>query len=645
MVRRINAALGNVGKTVEYFASALRPSHVEAIGTLVERIRAGEVATLVLLGGNPAYNAPADLGFAEALGKVETTVHLGLYRNETARACEWHVPAAHWLESWGDARGYDGTYSVVQPLVAPLYNGRTAVELVAGILGDESPDGEKLVRATFAKVAAGRQSEELWRETLHDGLLPQSGYPTVEPEPADELPEAAGLGGGELEIVFRSDHSVDDGRFANNGWLQEMPDPVTRLTWDNAALLSPATAEKLGVEDGTVVKLTYRGRGLEVPAYVLPGQAADCVAVSLGYGRTAAGHVGGLTDEGIGPVGADAYRIRTSGAMHFDTGVSIEPTARQVELATTQDHFAIDRVGAKARRERVPVLVQEASIERFQQYQSLSPEEREHEDLAGHHGHHPPLVSLWKEHEFPGHRWGMSIDLSKCIGCSACVVACQAENNVPVVGKDRVLEGREMHWLRVDRYFRGDQDDPELAVQPVACQQCEMAPCEQVCPVAATVHTKEGLNDMVYNRCIGTRYCANNCPYKVRRFNYFAYHQEVEDPTGEVAKMKFNPEVTVRSRGVMEKCSYCVQRIQAAKIDAKNRREPVADGAIQTACQQACPTQAIRFGDLADTQSRVYQAHASVRAYMMLAELNVKPRTAYLAKIRNPNPELTGESL
>jgi len=652
IVRRINAALGNVGETVRYFDRPARPPDVEAIRTLAERMHVGEVDTLVILGGNPVYNAPVDLDFPAALGKVKTSVHLGLYRDETATACQWHVPRAHWLESWGDVRSQDGTYSVVQPLIAPLYEGRSAIELVATILGDESADAAKLVRATFAKIAGDRQSEDLWRRTLHDGLLPESRFEAVDPDLTAEdsgQPRARGRetaaqqAEGEMEIVFRCDPSVYDGRFANNGWLQEMPDPITRLTWGNAALVSPATAVERDIEDGSLAKLAYKGRELEIPVLVLPGVAADTVVVSLGYGRTAAGHGGGLVADGVEPVGANAYLLRTSEAMHFDTGARLEPTGRKVALATTQDHHAIDALGLKTRDKRAGVLIQVASLDRFKEYQELSPDEREEEDLAGHHVHHPPLVSLWKEHEYPGFRWGMSIDLSKCIGCGACVVACQAENNVAVVGKERVLEGRQMHWIRVDRYFRGDPEDPEIATLPVLCQQCETAPCEQVCPVAATVHSSEGLNEMVYNRCVGTRYCANNCPYKVRRFNYFAYHRELERPAGEVAKMKFNPEVTVRSRGVMEKCTFCVQRIQAAKIDAKNRREAVRDGEVKTACQQACPSEAIQFGDLNDRQSKVYEAHASVRAYAILAELNTKPRVAYLARIRNPNPQLSGD--
>ncbi len=656
-VWRINALLENLGRTVEFTADPdpQHPTCVEAIGQLVEKMHAGAVDTLIVLGGNPAYDAPADLQFAAALTKVPASIHLGLYRDETSMLCTWHLPRAHGLESWGDARAYDGTYSVAQPLVEPLFGGRSAIELLALVTGQEDADAQQLVRQTFARIA-GTAQRAVWRTTLHDGLLPGSAWPTETPPiqpaavPAAAVGEAASLladtGSGNtlaadrMEIVFRSSASTYDGRLANNGWLQETPDPITKLTWDNAAVLSPLAAAALGVEHEDVVELTYRGRTLELPVYVLPGQAAATVAVELGYGRTAAGHVGGLTAEGVDPVGTDTYRLRTSQAMQFDTGLSLRPTGRRRPLACTQDHHAIDTVGMQGRAERLGQLVRQATLAELQ----ADPH------VAAHAAHHPPLQSLWQEHEYPGHRWAMAIDLSKCIGCNACMVACQAENNVPIVGKEQVRRGREMHWIRVDRYFRGDPNHPEVAFQPVACQHCENAPCEQVCPVGATVHSNEGLNDMVYNRCVGTRYCANNCPYKVRRFNYFWFHKDLDAPGGEIRKLVFNPEVTVRTRGVMEKCSYCVQRIQAARISAKRaegagrRAEAeryLADGAIRTACQQACPTKAIVFGDLSDQESRVAALHASPLAYAVLGELNVKPRTMYLARIRNPNPELT----
>jgi molybdopterin-containing oxidoreductase family iron-sulfur binding subunit len=639
-VHRLNAVLGNVGETVRYTREldADRPGHIEAMTALAEDMHAGKVETLLVLGGNPVYDAPADLDFAGALEKVNTTIHASLYRNETSEACKWHVPQAHFLESWGDARSLDGTYSIVQPMIAPLHEGRTWIELLARILGDTLPKPEQLVRETFKGLLREGYDETLWRKTVHDGLWADSAWPdeTV-PEPkAVSLPtelDPAAPQNGDLELVFCRDASVYDGRFANSGWLQECPDPMTKLTWDNAARISPATAKSLGVQNETLVTLKLGDRAVTIPAYVMPGQADGSIAVSLGYGRTAAGYVGGLQAEEIAPVGVDAYPLRTGEAMYVAAGLSVESTGTKHRLATTHDHYAIDTAGFEARAERVGALIREASLEEY----------KKHPDFAKHAVHHPPLESMWEEHKYEGHRWGMSIDLSKCIGCNACVVACQAENNVPVVGKEQVLRGREMHWIRVDRYFKGNADKPEdlqMAMQPVACHHCELAPCEQVCPVAATVHTSEGLNAMVYNRCIGTRYCANNCPYKVRRFNYFNYHKELDDANREVTKMAFNPEVTVRSRGVMEKCTYCVQRIQGAKIEAKNEGRPIQDGEIKTACQQACPTQAIVFGDLADDGSQVAGHQRDDRSYAMLAELNVKPRTAYLAKIRNPHPEL-----
>ena len=659
-VHLINLALGNVGRTVALTAEPQASSSTESIGKLVSDMQAGDVNTLLILGGNPVYDAPADLGFAGALGKVATTIHSSLYRDETSLQCTWHVPQAHFLESWGDARSYDGTYSIVQPMIEPLYGSRSIIELMAGVVGGSEGDspifaarksgqspgrsvGLDLVRRTFRNITGEEDFERRWRRTLHDGLLSESKWPAIDPPQQPAIsPEQlkAKLQGlhqqaSGLELVFRPDARVGDGRRANNGWLQELPDPMTRLTWGNAALIGPATAKQLGIEDQTIVRLKYGdAEPLEIPAYVMPGQATGSVAVALGYGRTAAGHVGGLADESIEPVGTNVYKLRTSKALEFATGLIVEPTGQKHELAGVQDHFAIDAVGSKARENRAGVLIREATLEHY----------REHPDFAAHAVHHPPLRSLWEEHRFEGYHWGMTIDLSKCTGCGACVVACQAENNIPVVGPERISEGREMHWLRVDRFFQGDPERPRSVLrQPVPCQHCELAPCEQVCPVNATVHDREGLNVMVYNRCVGTRYCANNCPYKVRRFNYFNYHKALKDPDNETIKMVYNPEVTVRSRGVMEKCTYCTQRIQAAKILAKRQRRTIRDGEIKTACQQVCPTGAIVFGDLSDQRTEVARAAAGNRNYAMLAELNVKPRTTYLARIRNPNPELENE--
>jgi MoCo/4Fe-4S cofactor protein with predicted Tat translocation signal len=636
-VHQLNAVLGNVGETVTYsqVEDAERPSHLEAIKTLAADMSGGNVKTLLILGGNPAYNAPADVNFAEALAKVETTIHVGLYRDETAELCQWHVPQAHFLESWGDARSFDGTYSLIQPMIEPLHQGRTWIEVVARVMGQSLPQVNELVKETARSLVGSSFSEKVWRKILHDGLLADSAWPLADVPNATSV-ELNSKDSSGLQLVFCRDASVYDGRFANSSWLQECPDPLTKVTWDNAALISPAKAKELGVNSQEIVTLKVGDRSLDIPAYVMPGQADGVVTVALGYGRTAAGVVAGHAKREIKPVGANTYSLRTTAAPDIVDDVSVTSTGKTYRLATTQDHFAIDTVGVKERERRVGTLIREASLEHYQ----------EHPDFAKHVVHHPPLESLWEEHKYDGHRWGMSIDLSKCIGCNACVVACQAENNIPVVGKEQVLHGREMHWIRIDRYFTGDAEqaeDVQVAMQPVACHHCELAPCEQVCPVAATVHSHEGLNDMVYNRCIGTRYCANNCPYKVRRFNYFNYHKDLKEASNEINKMVYNPEVTVRSRGVMEKCTYCVQRIQATKIDRKNAQEPIKDGDIQTACQQACPSQAIVFGDLADGEAFVSQLQQADRSYAMLGELNVKPRTTYLAKIRNPHPDLASE--
>lgn len=629
LVHFINALLGNAGTTITYTAEidSARPSHLDAMRTLAREMKEGKVSTLLILGGNPVYTMPAGFSFASLLAKVPTSIHLSLYDDETSALCRWHLPRAHYLESWGDARAYDGTLTLTQPLIEPLYGGRTETELLAAILGEPVVKGYDLVRRTFAQ--AGEQDfEKRWRRALHDGFVADSGFP-VDPAAPDLVATLAALEGapsgtrpaeGSLEIVFTQDHSVYDGRFANNGWLQELPDPITKLTWDNALLVAQPTAQAAGIAHGDIVRIESKGATIEAPAYVMPGQARDSVAIALGYGRTRAGRVGN------GP-GFAAYGLRTTDAMDVASGARLVKTGRVYKLATTQDHHAIDEVGFRERGIRIQSLVRQATLAEYKE----SPE------FVEERAETPPLFSLWKEHAYEGQKWAMAIDLSACTGCSACVVACQAENNIPVVGKDQVARGREMHWIRVDRYFSGEPEAPDVSYQPVACQQCENAPCEQVCPVGATQHSHEGLNDMVYNRCIGTRYCSNNCPYKVRRFNWFNNHKD----TSQIEKMVYNPEVTVRSRGVMEKCTFCIQRISAVRIAAKNERRPIHDGEITPACAQTCPTQAIVFGDLNDPTSRVRKLHEHKRSYAMLGELNVKPRTKYLAKLRNPAEEQT----
>jgi len=633
-IYRINEALGNVGRTVRYVAEpdGAQLPHRAAITLLYDQLVKGSVETLLILGANPVYDSPAEFDFATAIPRAGMSIHLGIYHDETARVCRWHLPQTHDFEAWNDTRSFGGTFSICQPLIAPLFNGRSSLQLLTAILAEDSPaSGEKQVRRTFeALPAAGKAA---WNQVLHDGYLPDSEFPSIRPELSDRLQDSLDAiilkpSSGQLEMVFSPDPCLYDGRFANNSWLQELPDPATKLTWDNAAILSPATADGLGLGHGDVAIFKNGNRSLEIPVYVLPGQAAGSIGLTLGYGRTAVGAVAGDVAAGTEPVGVNVSSIRSVDAMNFESGFSVQLTGKRYELATTQEHCAIDRVGLEEISGRIGELVREASLEEYRQNSEVAHLSEE-------------ASALW-ESPAPddGPQWGMSIDLSRCVGCNACMVACQSENNIPVVGREQVLQGREMHWLRLDRYFTGDVDDPRIVQQPVACQHCENAPCEQVCPVAATVHSDDGLNDMVYNRCIGTRYCANNCPYKVRRFNFFDYQLPVVQPDRSIQQLAFNPEVTIRSRGVMEKCTYCVQRIRNSSIVADNEQRPLEDGEIQTACQQSCPAQAIQFGDLTQPDSRVAVAQADSRAYGMLAELNVQPRTKYLVRIRNLNPAL-----
>ncbi len=655
-IHRLNDLLGNVGSTISYSIDPFAESMDAATGfaALVDSMESGNVQTLLVLDSNPAYGHVDSERFVTALAKVDFSVHAGLYRDETSTHCRWHVPTAHYLETWGDCRSWDGTTTLGQPMIAPLFGGRSTPEILSLLTKTGLAESDQLVRKAFLTWATETakppretvrlKNETEWRKAVHDGFIDESAFAVREVPLVAGLNDSLPLGeltaaeqpvaDDQLEVVLNLDASVFDGQFANNGWLQETPNPMTKLTWDNAAIMGPATATALGVEHEDVVLLTANGASIELPAFVLPGVAANSIQLALGYGRTAAGHVGGLSTDDIAAVGVDVSPLIATAGAAVLTNVKITKAGRIHKLATTQDHFAIDAVGFEAIGARLGELVRTGTLEEYEQ----------HPDFAAHRGpHHPPLESLWEEPKYEGHAWGMSIDLNRCIGCNACTVACQSENNVPIVGQEQVLAGREMSWLRIDRYFAGDVEDPEVAHQPVACHHCENAPCEQVCPVAATVHSDEGLNDMVYNRCVGTRYCANNCPYKVRRFNFFNYNETLEQPENVLQKMILNPEVTVRSRGVMEKCTYCVQRIQDTKIDAKNERRAIADGEIQSACQVACPAQAINFGDLNDPESAVAKAHADTRSYGMLAELNVKPRTKYLARIRNPHPWLAEE--
>jgi MoCo/4Fe-4S cofactor protein with predicted Tat translocation signal len=631
----LNEVLGNVGAGVTYTEDPEpdRPSHMAAIADLASAIRTGEFDTLLILGGNPVYAAPADVAFGELLDRVPQTVHLSLYDDETSRRCRWHLPRTHEFEEWGDGRAWDGTWTCRQPLIEPLYGGRSAVEVLATILGPEPVRGHDIVRDVARAAARGYDFERSWRQMLHDGFVPGTAWPEVRPQLDEpglsrahdalaELNRRQPASADDLELVLAADAKVHDGRFANNGWLQELPDSITKVTWGNALTIAPKTARELGISDGDVVELSSDGISLEIPVYVLPGTARFSCAASVGYGRTAAGTVGT-------GVGVDTFALRRSTGSDILRGVTVRPTGRRYRLATTQDHHAIDTLGFAERNFRIGNLVREATLDAY----LADPE------LFHHMDHHPPLEQLWKEHDYEGEQWGMAIDLNTCTGCNACVVACQAENNIPLVGRQQVINQREMHWLRIDRYFKtppgvgpDEVDSAEMVFQPMTCVHCENAPCEQVCPVAATQHTEDGLNAMAYNRCIGTRYCSNNCPFKVRRFNFFNYHKKIAD----VSKMQFNPEVTVRARGVMEKCTFCVQRIQNVRIEARNDHRPIRDGEIVPACAQTCPSRAITFGNLNDPESEVSKLRGDHRAYATLVELNIRPRTHYLARLNNP---------
>ncbi len=718
---RINSMLNNIGSTVQIL-KVEEPDEkpcVEQLKDLTQAIAEGKVETLLILGGNPVFYAPSDLKLDDAIKQVKNTAQLSVYRNETSRVCTWHLNAAHPLASWGDARSYDGSICISQPLIAPLFQGRSQIELLAELLGDSGhhdhehegeegnqhvPDPEDVsvglavVKETLGPFLKGDNPESSWHDSVKNGFIAGSAIKPANPNLVEMNLTRSGEDwqtewtSGEPELIFRPSKQIHDGRYANNGWLQEVPEFITKLTWDNAALVNPFTARELGLSQGKIANFKVDENQISLPVYVLPGLANGTICTWLGYGRTAAGRVAGDADVMVDSVGTDIRPLRTSGNWWSVPTVVTDPTSTSYLLATTQDHFQIDNLGRDEINKRVPShLIRSGTWENYQAFQKKQAGEEhasddhaaddhtadahaaedhaaeEHHDSHGHghakhwpEGHHLHFENFdltragWLD-EKVSHKWGMSIDLTKCTGCNACVISCQAENNIPVVGKEQVSKGREMSWLRLDRYFiteQGDRDgkNPTVASQPISCQQCEKAPCETVCPVAATVHSDEGLNDMVYNRCIGTRYCGNNCPFKVRRFNYFNYTDAqtfLKIPGADRLKkadlqlqgMVMNPEVTVRSRGVMEKCTYCVQKIQAAKIKAKTEgNRKLRPNEIKTACQDACGSDAIAFGDLLNEKSDVYKQHHNPRAYAMLEELNIYPRTKYLARVVNPHP-------
>jgi molybdopterin-containing oxidoreductase family iron-sulfur binding subunit len=624
LAHAMNAALGNVGRTVYYTAPVESDpaDQGESLKSLVADMAAGKVTCLLVVGGNPMYNTPADAGFADAFRKVKLRIRLGEHDDETSAVCHWQVPMAHHLEMWGDARAFDGTVSFQQPLIMPIYEGKTALDLVTLLRDKGGRSGMEWVKEHWQAALGNKPDfEQTWQKALHDGVLEGSALP---PKPvalsktiAADLAAARQQGSG-TEILFRPDPNIYDGRHGNNAWLQELPKPLTKTTWDNMALMSPKMAERYSAEyssrtmyhDTPVVELTLGGKSVKAPVWIVPGHADDCVTVHLGYGRTR----GGKISTGVG---FNAFAIRQVGSPWQARGLTVKKTGDDHRVAVTQDHQAMEGRS----------MIRTASLEHYKKEPGFASEE----ERKTH------LFSLYEDWQYKGYSWGMAIDLNACIGCNACTIACQAENNIPAVGKEQVARGREMHWIRVDRYFGGKSvDAPSIHHQPVTCMHCDNAPCEGVCPVAATTHSEEGLNQMTYNRCVGTRYCSNNCPYKVRRFNFFLYN----DWDTESLKGVRNPNVTVRSRGVMEKCTYCVQRINTARIGAEIDGRKIRDGEVATACQSVCPTQAIHFGDMNDPNSRIAKLKKDDRNYGLLTDLNTRPRTSYLAGLRNPNPDL-----
>jgi MoCo/4Fe-4S cofactor protein with predicted Tat translocation signal len=635
LAHAMNASLGNVGKTV-YYTDPLEVNPtdgMESLRDLANDMKAGKVDVLLIFGGNPVYDAPVDFDFGPALLNVKLRIHSGLYYDETGELCHWHVPATHYLESWGDARAYDGTLGIIQPLIAPLYQGCHSPYEILGLLGnDPGKSNHDVVRDYWAgqRPEKDKAFEDFWERALHDGVMTSTALPAINVAARTDFAKPSNMQAtnsntaSDLEISFRPDPSTFDGRFANNGWLQETPKPNTRLTWDNAAMVSPATAQHLNITTGDYVKLRLNGHETKAGVMIVPGHADNSVTLHLGYGRRRAGKVG------TGP-GFNANFIRTSTTPWAATGLRVEKTGEEYYFAVTQHQYIIDHEGHTSEEESTAAfhrdLIQVATLEEFRANPRFAQDPHEEQT---------PGLSLYPGFKYDGYAWGMSIDLNKCVGCNACVVACQSENNIAVVGKEQVMRGRAMHWIRVDTYFRGGLENPEMYYEPMPCMQCENAPCEVVCPVGATTHSPEGLNEMTYNRCVGTRYCSNNCPYKVRRFNFFLF-SDWQTPSLYGVR---NPNVTVRSRGVMEKCTYCVQRINAAKIHSEEANRTIKDGEIVTACQGACPADAIVFGNINDPNSRVSKLKAQSRNYRLLEELNTRPRTSYLARVRNPNPEI-----
>jgi MoCo/4Fe-4S cofactor protein with predicted Tat translocation signal len=620
----MNAHLGFVGPSLQYADSAETHwiNHQKSLAQLVADLKTSAVECLIILGGNPVFDAPADFQFGNRLAQAKMTIHLSQEYNETSAHCQWHLPESHFLESWSDARSFDGAISIIQPLISPMYSTKTAHELLHFMTNQEWRGDYDIVRDYWRSQKIGADFEQAWRQALHDGWIAGSQLPPISISPSAKIPSAAGNARSEdhqekLEICFSPDPTVWDGRFANNGWLQELPKPFSKITWDNPALISPALAQRLQLISGDMVELRAQERTLALPVWVTPGQAENVITVHLGSGRSQVGRVGKNA-------GFNGYILRYSQSLWSASGLEVIKTGKRYPLASTQHSHNVEGRD----------IIRTSTLEAFRSDADAA--QKNHEPAPARDD------TLYYPDEFKSQQdaWGMAIELNACIGCNACVLACQSENNIPVVGKEQVAAGRDMAWIRIDQYFDGGVDNPRVSHQPVPCMHCENAPCELVCPVGATLHDHQGLNLQVYNRCVGTRYCSNNCPYKVRRFNFFRY-ADYETPS---LKPMRNPNVTVRWRGVMEKCTYCIQRISAARIAAELENRPIRDGEIKTACQQVCPTQAITFGNINDRRSAVAKLKASPLNYSMLGELNTRPRTTYLARLRNPNPQLEDPS-
>jgi molybdopterin-containing oxidoreductase family iron-sulfur binding subunit len=640
LAQSMNAALGNVGQTVNYIdAVEVDPvEHTQSIRELVDDMKAGEVDVLIMMGVNPVYEAPVDLDFEKVLSGMsgqqdKHVIQLSIYKNDTTDYCHWHLPEAHYLEAWSDVRSYDGTVTIIQPLVQPLYDGKSAHELLAVFTDQPGASSYDLVRAYWQTQYTAADFEQWWRRSVHDGYIANSAFPVRSiAAKAGAMPAAAPASGNGIEVMFRPDPCIYDGKFLNNGWLQETPKPLTRTTWDNIAMVSPAMAARFKfnqLKDNNdhqsdaqnLIEIEYQGRKIKAPYWPQPGHPDNSVTLFLGYGQKRTGR------NGTG-YGYNAYSVRPSSTPYQGQDVKITPTQEQYPIAVTQGHFdTADREPVKA-----------ATLDEYRKQSDfvLRTEETGQPDKDAPAWDETLYYDYRGDGWYKEYAWGMAIDLNSCIGCQTCAVACQAENNISVVGKAQVQRGREMQWLRIDAYYEGDPANPQAYFQPIPCMQCEDAPCEPVCPVGATVHSTEGLNDMVYNRCVGTRYCSNNCPYKVRRFNFMLY-ADYDTPS---LKMMRNPDVTVRSRGVMEKCTYCVQRINAGRINAEKEDRRIKDGEVKTACQQSCPTEAIIFGNINDKGSRVSKLKADPRNYALMAEVNTRPRTTYIGAVSNPNPEL-----